>query len=241
MRRLNPRARRALRTGHEPGASPLGAAASQGRRRRKPASQGNAFAARREFLFVLCRKSGSTRPRQQGNWQAGQALPLIYGDVGPALLLHRRRHLQGPGQENDLEDSRRREVAPARVAHVAEKGGAAEGIVRAMMAMARTGRVIRRKDFAVAGEIAKTHKILERIGRLTFAARRRSSMHPRGRRGTGLGPRAAVFPASTTAQGSRPRPAHRPGGRDLQQDEKAMLEKIGRGLGIAEVETGNKL
>jgi tellurite resistance protein len=125
----------------------------------------------------------------------------------------------------------------------AEKGGLAEGIVRAMMAMARTGRIIGRKHFAVAEEIAKTHKILQKIRPADFrrmvkeqycileadeekalAALTRliPGEHDRDE-ALSLARRIALVDGAYT------------------QDEKAMLDRIASGLGIDHRQSENKL
>ena len=125
----------------------------------------------------------------------------------------------------------------------ADKGGPAEGIVRAMMAMARTGRIIGRKHFAVAEEIAKTHKILQKIRPADFRRMvKEQYCILEADEEKALAALAKLIPGEhdrDEALSLARRIALVDGA--YTKEEKAMLEKIGRGMGIAQVENENKL
>jgi len=220
----------------------LGAAATRIRANRKPASPGNAFTAQEQSLssfveeWLNCYRDSRDR-RQERLFRA------VYGHEA----LHRSLSAAGTFKvkDKDLEVSWEdyEKWLQQKWLDAAEKGGPAEGIVRAMMAMARTGRIIGRKHFAVAEEIAKTHKILQKIRPADFRRMvKEQYCILEADEEKALAALAKLIPGEhdrDEALGLARRIALVDGA--YTPDEKAMLEKIGRGLGIAQVEPGNKL
>jgi tellurite resistance protein len=222
----------------------LGAAANQIRANRKPASQGNTFAAREKSLSSFVEEwlnfyRDSRDHRQERLFRA------IYGHEALHYSSIAAGTFKALAKENDLEVSWEdyENWLQQKWLDAAEKGGPAEGIVRAMMAMARTGRIIGRKHFAVAEEIAKTHKILQKIRPADFRRMvKEQYCILEADEEKALAALAKLIPGEhdrDEALGLARRIALVDGA--YTPDEKAMLEKIGRGLGIAQVETGNKL
>ena len=245
MRGLNPlRSQRYMISDMNPMLRHLGAAASQIRANRKPASPGNTFAAQEKSLSSFVEEwlnfyRDSRDRRQERLFRA------VYGHEALRYSSLAAGTFKALAKDKDLEVSWEdyEQWLQQKWLDAAEKGGPAEGIVRAMMAMARTGRVIGHKHFAVAEEIAKTHKILQKIRPADFRrmvkeqycileadeekalaalAKLLPGEHDRDE-ALSLARRIALVDGAYT------------------QDEKAMMEKIGRGLGIAQGETDNKL
>jgi tellurite resistance protein len=222
----------------------LGAAAAQVRANRKPASPDNAFAAR-EKSFSSFIEECLNFYRDSRDGQQEKLFRAIYGHEALHYSSIAAGTFKALAKEEDLEVSWEdyEKWLQQKWLDAAEKGGLAEGIVRAMMAMARTGRIIGRKHFAVAEEIAKTHKILQKIRPADFRRMVKEQyciLEADEKRA--LAALAKLIPGEhdrDEALGLTRRIALVDGA--YTQDEKAMLEKIGRGLGIAKVETENKL
>ncbi|MCU0584138.1 MAG: TerB family tellurite resistance protein, partial [Syntrophales bacterium] len=147
----------------------LGAAAAQARAHRKPAREGNPFSACEKALsgFIEDWLDYYRDCRDRGQEALFRAVygheALHYSSIAAGTLKafagEKEAELSWEGYETWL---RQRWVEDA------GKGGLAEGLVRAMIAMARVGGVIGRRHYAVAAEIAKTHKVLRKIRPAVF-------------------------------------------------------------------------
>jgi tellurite resistance protein len=165
LRWLNPlRAQRYMISDMNPMLRHLGKAASQVRANRKHASAGNKFTAAEKTLSSFVEDwlnfYRDTRDRKQE-----MLFRAIYGHDAFKYTSLAAGTVQELTKDKDLEVSWEDYEAwlQQRWIEAMEKGGVAEGLVRAMIAMARTGHVIGRKHYAVAAEIAKTQKILQKI------------------------------------------------------------------------------
>jgi tellurite resistance protein len=222
----------------------LGAAAAQVRAHRKPAAPGNGFAAQERALssFVEDWLNFYRDSRDRCQESLFRAIyghqALQYSSIAAGTYRALTKDKQAEVSWEDYEKWLQQKWLGA-----AEKGGLAEGIVRAMMAMARTGRVIGRKHYTVAEEIAKTHKTLQKIRPAAFrrmVKEQYSILEADEDR--------ALAALATLIPGEHDRDEALALARRIAlvdgaytPEEKAMLERIASGLGIAMVDTDNKL
>jgi tellurite resistance protein len=133
---------------------PLSSVASLARTGRRPVSPENPFvgleknvSACIEDMLNLCRDTRDQFQERTFRW--------IYS----LDLLH---HFFMPTGGRDLpavnKDQEDKKWTPA-----FEEGGTAEALIRIMMAMARTNPIISRKHYTIAEGIAQTHKVLKKI------------------------------------------------------------------------------
>jgi len=244
MRWVNPlRVQRYMISDMNPLLRHLGAAAAQVRASRKPAAPGNTFAARENALssfvedwFNFYRDSRDHRQESLFRAIYGHEA-LQYSSIAAGTYKALTREQKAEVSWEDYEQWLQQKWLDA-----AEKGGLAEGIVRAMMAMARTGRVIGRKHYTVAEEIAKTHKTLQKIRPAVFrrvVKEQYSILEADEDRA--LAALAALIPGEhdrDEALALARRIALVDGA--YTPEEKAMLDKIARGLGIENGEMAKK-
>jgi len=116
-----------------------------------------------------------------------------------------------------------------------EEGGTAEGMIRVMMAMARTSPVIGRRHYVIAEGIAQTHKVLKKIRPATFKRIVKAQARIlQADEEKALAALAAMIPNPDDrleALEVARRIALVDGA--YSEKEKAMLEKIRKGLGVA--------
>ena len=223
----------------------LGAAAAQVRANRRPAREGNPFSACEKVLssFIEDWLDFYRDCRDRGQETLFRAVygheALHYSSIAAGTIRALTGEKEVEMSWEDYETWLRQKWLEA-----AQKGGLAEGLVRAMIAMARAGRIIGRRHYAVAEEIAKTHKALRKIRPAAFrrmvkeqycileageeqALAALSALIPDERdrdEALALARRIALADGSYTDR------------------EKTMLERIGRGLGIAPADAAeNKL
>jgi tellurite resistance protein len=117
-----------------------------------------------------------------------------------------------------------------------EEGGVAEGLIRIIMAVARKNHIIKRRLFEVAQEIAKTHKVLNKIRPSAFKkivrhqaqvlqADENAALHALGRLIKTKEDRAEALSIArriALADGK------------YEDEEKAVIDKIRKGLGLKE-------
>jgi tellurite resistance protein len=245
MRGLNPlRSQRYMISDMNPMLRHLGAAASQVRANRKPVSPGNTFTAQEQSLSSFI-EEWLNFYRDSRDGQQEKLFRAVYGHEALQYSSIAAGTYQALTQDQVAEVSWEdyEKWLQLKWLDAAEKGGLAEGIVRAMMAMARTGRVIGRKHYTVAEEIAKTHKTLQKIRPANFRRMVKEQYSIlEADEDRALAALAKLIPGEhdrDEALGLARRIALVDGA--YTPEEKAMLEKIGRGLGIAQVETENKL
>jgi tellurite resistance protein len=222
----------------------LDKAASQVRANRKPVSAGNKFLAAEKTLSSFVEDwlnfYRDTRDRSQ------EALfRTIYSNEALKYTSQAAGAMQAVSKDNELEVSweNYEKWLQQRWFEAMEKGGIAEGLVRAMIAMARTGHVIGRKHYAVATEIAKTHKVLQKIRPAAFRLMVKEQYcileADEDRALAALGKLIPGENDRDEALGLARRIALADG--SYTKEEADMLEKISRGLGIAKTDTENKL
>jgi tellurite resistance protein len=244
MRWLNPlRAQRYALCDMNPMLRHLGGIASQVRANRKPVSAGNMFTAREKALSSFIEEwldfyLDSRDRRQETMFRA------IYGQE--AL----RNFTSAVGMLNEKTDDQDAEVSwedygnwlQQKWIEAADKGGLAEGLIRAMVAMTRASRSIGRKHYTVAEEIAKTHKTLQRIRPAAFRQMvKEQYCILEADENHALAALAKLIPGEhdrDDALGLARRIALADG--SYTKEEKAVIEKISRGLGIKNVEATNK-
>jgi tellurite resistance protein len=222
----------------------LGPAAAQVRASRKPASPDNLFSVCEKTLsgfiedwldfYRDCRDRG-----QESLFRAVYGHEMMqYSSIAAGSIQAMSRDEELEVSWEDYESWLKQKWAGA-----AEQGGRAEGLVRAMIAMARTGRVIGRKHYAVAEEIAKTHKVLQKIRPATFRRMvKEQYCILQADEERALAALATLVPGENDrdeALALARRIALADG--SYTSGEKTMLEKISRGLGLAQAEPGNKL
>ncbi|MGE5844514.1 MAG: DUF3141 domain-containing protein [Syntrophaceae bacterium] len=236
MRCLNPlRMQRYMISDMNPLLRHLGAAAAQVRASRKPAAPDNPFAAREEALSSFVEDSlnfyRDSRDRcQESLFRAIYGHEALqYSSIAAGTYQALTKDREAEVSWEDYEQWLQQKWLDA-----AEKGGLAEGIVRAMMAMARTGRVIGRKHYTVAEEIAKTHKTLQKIRPAVFRRMVKEQYSIlEADEDRALAALAALIPGEhdrDEALALARRIALVDG--TYTPEEKAMLDKIARGLGI---------
>ena len=236
MRWLHPlRAQRYLVSDMNPLLRHLGGAAAMVRASRRPASEGNLFRAHEEALSSFI-----------GEWldfyrdHRDRAQEMLFR----AIYGHEALQYSSIAA-NTLEALTRDEVVEMpwenygkwlrqKWLQAADQGGLAEGLVRAMLAMARTGRFIGRKHYAVAEGIAKTHRVLRKIPAAAFRRMVKEQYCI-----LEAGEDRALTSLATLIPGGHDRDEAMSLARRIAladgpytDEEKAMLEKIGRGLGI---------
>jgi len=246
MRWLHPlRVQRYAVSDMNPALRHLGAAAAQVRAHRRPAREGNAFSAMEKTLssFIEDWLDFYRDCRDRGQEALFRAVygheALQYSSLAAGTLEALTREKEAEMSWEDYESWLRQ-----RWIDDAGKGGLAEGLVRAMIAMARAGGVIGRRHYAVAEEIAKTHKVLRKIRPSAFrrlvkeqycilAADEDRALEALSGLIPGENDRdeaLALARRIALADGS------------YREPEKAMLAKIARGLGIDHADAAeNKL
>ncbi len=245
MRWLHPlRLQRYAISDMNPALRHLGAVASQVRANRKPGSPNNTFSTCEKTLsgFIEDWLDFYRDCRDRGQESLFRAVygheALHYSSIAAGTLKAMTRDQEVEVSWEDYESWLKQKWTQA-----ADQGGHAEGLVRAMIAMARTGRVIGRKHYAVAEEIAKTHKVLQKIRPAAFRRMvKEQYCILQADEEHALAALAKLIPGDhdrDEALGLARRIALADG--SYTSGEKAMLDRIGRGLGLAQVDSGNKL
>ncbi len=222
----------------------LATAASLIRANRRPVSAGNSFTAAEKTLSSFVEDwlnfYRDTRDRAQETM-----FRAIYGHDALKYTSLAAGTMQALSTDRELEVSWEdyEKWLQQKWLQAVEKGGLAEGLVRAMIAMAGTGRVIGRKHYAVAAEIAKTHRILQRIRPADFRRMVKEQYcileADEDRALTALGKLISGEHDRDDALGLARRIALADG--SYTEEETEMLEKISRGLGMAASGTENKV
>jgi len=245
LRWLNPlRSQRYMISDMNPMLRHLDKAALQVRANRKPVSAGNKFLAAEKTLSTFVEDwlnfYRDIRDRNQET-----LFRAIYSNEALKYTSLAAGAMQVASEDKELEVSweNYEKWLQQRWFEAMEKGGIAEGLVRSMIAMARTGHVIGRKHYAVATEIAKTHKILQRIRPAAFSRMVKEQYcileADEDRALTALGKLIPGENDRDEALGLARRIALADG--SYTKEEADMLEKISRGLGLAKTDTENKL
>jgi tellurite resistance protein len=245
IRWLNPlRSQRYMISDMNPMLRHLDKAASQVHANRKPVSDGNKFLAAEKTLSTFVEDwlnfYRDTRDRNQE-----MLFRAIYSNEALKYTSQAAGTMQAQPKEKELEVSWEdyEKWLQQRWFEAMEKGGVAEGLVRAMIAMARTGHIIGRKHYAVATEIAKTHKILQRIRPAAFRHMVKEQYcileADEDRALAALGKLIPGDNDRDEALGLARRIALADG--SYTEEESDVLEKIRSGLGIAKTDTENKL
>jgi len=222
----------------------LGAAAAQVRVHRKAAREGNPFSACERALsgFIEDWFNFYRDCRDRGQESLFRAVygheALHYSSIAAGTI----RAMTG---ENELEMSWKdyETWLRQRWLEAADRGGPAEGFVRAMIAMARAGRVIGHRHYAVAEEIAKTHRVLQKIRPAAFRrmVKEQYCILEAGEE-QALAALSGLIPDENDrdeALALARRIALADG--SYREEEKAMLGRIARGLGIDHAGPENKL
>ena len=165
MRWLHPlRAQRYMISDMNPLLRPLKSMASQAKENRRPASPENLFMSLEKALAAgiadtlnLYRDARDRFQEQVFRWTYGNdSLRFFFLSNGGGSVAIGESASEEPAKVEDC---------PPQAAGV---GGTAEGMVRCMMAMARSSRNIGRRHYTIAEDIARTHKALKRIRPAVF-------------------------------------------------------------------------
>ncbi len=222
----------------------LGAAAAQVRAHRKPVREGNPFSACERTLsgFIEDWLDFYRECRDRGQETLFRAVygheVLHYSSIAAGTIKAMTGDEEVEMSWKDYETWLRQRWLEA-----ADKGGLAEGLVRAMIAMARAGRIIGRRHYAVAAEIAKTHKVLQKIRPADFRrmVKEQYCILEAGE-DQALAALAGLIPNEhdrDEALALARRIALADGA--YREEEKVMLGKIAHGLGVTHTEPENKL